>query len=1033
MDESRRGQFGRIFETFANVLLERGLPHIRQWLTARLGPGARLESMEVDGTRVHLIDAHVPLGPFVIRASRATFVAHAEDLMAGLAPVHLEKLTGTIEILGGLAPIRGQIEIEGEPPPTGAEWIHGRCTLRALRVGDETFDGSASLSVSAERVCVENGVLDGAGGARTTIFARGSTVRDAPRIDEVHVTATSMPLELLFAALSALRGAARLSSLPLVRRARFDGFAKLLDEDMQAAFVVRGGRSELRTELETSAGHVRRLVASGVVAWNDLVTENARTSFGPIDGAPIAIDLTASGPRDLNGTVRCERIDTELLGVPVALDVRAVSSALEMSLGGDDVDLRGNFSIGELLQGRLRGTLGSIALSSMQARGPLSIGATLGGTLENPRLDASVDANGLVVHAGERSWPLERVRANVALDREGAHGSARARIGSGAIRISRERGAPLRLRAERVRADALLPVFDVPLARDAQLWADVAISEGIARGVAHAESARSRLSLDPVVVSLRDRALDGTKVHGLIALEDVVGSGWEGQLDLALTILRLSPAHLAEARVEGAVHARSIAFVPHDRPRVRFEAPSARLELRAGNLKIANVRTRVFGGELRLGATFGVASRRFVCTELALEGIGAGLGEWLVGSRIPELSIDAALERRDSSLQGTWSVRAERSALYARTIVEDDGALREAELDGSLACRDLEGLFDSLRVRPSGDAVWKIRGRARGSLRDPHLVLEANAPEQSVALQGQGVELSFSDARATIELSRDRLVWRELSARGYGGRFSSRGSLLAMASGADIEIEGVRLADLPFPSPIEGTLNARFGLLRPRGNTVIGGGSVRIGDPSYVFLERARPLAAKLELPLPPLASEDELRAELRLSTDRFRVGELSARLSSFSVRGRLDVKRDGEIDGHLAFVAEREWLQKSRFIAPLAAVLSLSSIPLHLGGTLEQPRVRADLMRAADGILARSAIGRRLRATLIELAPSIFELPKRAGDSEATHGTASLLSTETLLDRLAEDRPDAEELLHALLDRGLRCDEIAFRLAQRR
>src|SRR5690242_11523056 len=110
MDDGWRG----MFESFANALIERTLPRVRDWLTERFGPGATLGSMEVEGKKVHLDDVRIPLGTrIVVTATRATFVTSADDLMSGgFDALSLERLEGGAIAMGS---VRARVGFEADP------------------------------------------------------------------------------------------------------------------------------------------------------------------------------------------------------------------------------------------------------------------------------------------------------------------------------------------------------------------------------------------------------------------------------------------------------------------------------------------------------------------------------------------------------------------------------------------------------------------------------------------------------------------------------------------------------------------------------------------------------------------------------------------------------------------------------------------------------------------------------------------------------------------------------------------------------
>ncbi|HEY8428772.1 MAG TPA: hypothetical protein VIL20_10375, partial [Sandaracinaceae bacterium] len=164
----------------------------------------------------------------------------------------------------------------------------------------------------------------------------------------------------------------------------------------------------------------------------------------------------------------------------------------------------------------------------------------------------------------------------------------------------------------------------------------------------------------------------------------------------------------------------------------------------------------------------------------------------------------------------------------------------------------------------------------------------------------------------------------------------------------------------------------------------------------------------------------------VRIGPEGLRFTSIDAPLRELRVRGHVDVRRDRRLAGTVRVAPAASWLERSALLAPFAALVD--EVPVHVAGTLSAPRLRASAIEFADGALARSSLGRRVRALLDELgapAPSI-----RGG---ARNGSASPLATDVLLDRLARDPEDAAEIFEALVQRGLAADEIEAGVAKRR
>jgi hypothetical protein len=308
------------------------------------------------------------------------------------------------------------------------------------------------------------------------------------------------------------------------------------------------------------------------------------------------------------------------------------------------------------------------------------------------------------------------------------------------------------------------------------------------------------------------------------------------------------------------------------------------------------------------------------------------------------------------------------------------------------------------------------------------LAFEGSAAQQS--LQFRNVRIDLEDARVRAELSRSGLRWSELSGKGHGGFVRSRGALEKGRACARLELERVRIGAL-FDAPLDGALTAAIDLWRGGARPMIARAVLRLDEPRYSFLAKAARTLKRLELPMPPLEGNTPFEACALLRADGWSLSGLSGAVDELSVRGGIEVRNDSALDGRFVLVPERAWLRESRVLSPFASLLGGASVPISVTGSLAKPRVRADLF-GWEGIVLRSPLGRRLRATLERLLPSAFERPSRPGETRVARATASLLSTDGILDRLADDPADAAELFEALLERGLSCEEIARRAAER-
>lgn len=958
MDEPRRGRgVGRALEAFANAVLERTLPRIRQWLALRLGPRAELAGLELDGARVHLVDARIPLGPrAILHASRATFVTRAEHLALGLPPVRLETLEGRVELPSTTA----SVTLDGAPEHGADEWISGRVTLRDLSIAGRAYEGTAVVWLTSERFAIENARLADVDGSSSLRVKAGGTFDGGElRVTHARADADATPIAAFLEAIAALRGA-DLPRVPLHSDARVSGHCELSREgSLSAALSATGGdaRAELAIDGSLEQGALRG------------------AAHGHVDPALIALAGIGIG------------------GVPVAFE------------------------------------------------------AALGGTIRQPRVELTGRSPELALRSSPESDPLtiSRVRGSLTFDERAAL-DVRARTGRGSIAVSYDGALQLKIeRAELGAALSFLPPRAAAIAERlaldrGELWLDVRTEGEAIEGVAHVESPRASVTLDPLRLIRSTRTVEHSALRAHVDARTLHDS-MSGMVDLSLAIERASPS---EVRADGSVSARQVEIVLGEREPVAMREAQARIEVRDARMLITGARARAFDGSISGAATvtWSGGRPRVVVGELVAESLREPLARWALSRRsielMPGLSVSGALARRDGALRGELSASTPRSAASIRVVMSDEGSLRGSQLEGTLAIADVAPFFARWTMQPVSSAVWRLTGTFDGTIAAPRLDLDGRCDRQPVRVIGEHatIELVAEEVRTLARATRDRVVWSELVARTYGGTLRSRGSAAYDgAASARLELDDARAEMLPLTGGrvvgayLEGALSGTLDVWRTSGDTTIGCGRLRVVDPEHRFVARAAAFVERVGLPLPDGRGVEALVASVKVHRGGWHFTEVSARVRQVRVRGDIEVRRDGSLDGRLSAHPEASWLSASSMLAPFASLLD--EVPVQVSGSLSAPRFSADAWDAADGVLARSAFGRRVRAILVELAPDALARPSRA-DGRRGHGTASLLTTDALLDRLARD-PENTELFEALIERGLRADEIAAGVAKRR
>ncbi|HEY8429042.1 MAG TPA: hypothetical protein VIL20_11735, partial [Sandaracinaceae bacterium] len=773
MDERGRG-LGRALEAFANAVLERTLPRIRQWLAVRLGPRAELASLELDGARVHLIGARIPLGPrATLHAARATFATRAEDLAFGLPPISLERLEGRLELPGDRS---ADVVVEGAPARSADEWVAGTVTLRELRIAGRVYDGTAEVRLTSARFGIERARLASAG-SELRLDAEGSFEGGGVRVARARLEAGGIPLVVLTEAIAALSGA-RAPALPI-----------------SSELAVRG-RCELRED-------------------------------GSFRG-----DLRAS-----DGGAKAE----------LAIEGRVERGALS---------------------GRVRGTIApslfANAHASLDGR-PIDLEGALGGTLARPRAEVVAHGSALALRSARGELRASRLRATASFDPDrGLELDAHARVDRGRAALS-VRGGSTRLTLERVGVAplfAFLPPRAQPLVRalalgEGQLWADVRVHGDAIEGAAHLESPRASVTLEPLHLRRRDRAIEASTLRASL---DPAGLPLAGVIELELAL----DGTMSGPSARGVLRSRALAVTLGDRRPAELRDVLGRVLVEDGELHLLDVRASAFGGTVRGTAT--LSARGAIVRELFVDQMGEALVRWALsdGPSAPlgpmrGLAVSGVLAREAGALRGALRAETATSALSLRAVIADDGALAGSALEGTLGLVDLEPPIARRAFVPARNAAWRIEGTLDGTLAAPRLDLTASCERQPVLVAARDgwVELVAEDVRVRASATRERIAWSEAAARAYGGVLRSRGSVaFSGAASARLELDGVRVEALPLWSTgggacLAGALGGTVDLWRPHGGATVGCGRLFVHEPEYPIVQRAAALAARLSLPLP--------------------------------------------------------------------------------------------------------------------------------------------------------------------------------------
>lgn len=345
-----RGRAARFFEGFANALLERAVPRVREWLQARFGAGADVGGIRLDGRDVHVDDTRVPLGPRArLTIARATFRITGE----ATRPLVLHALTGEVRVDEGgfVAPVR----FESSREVHAEAWIEGALTVeratwpRVDAAGEQApLDGSLAVLVTSTRWTLARGAFTCAD-ARIAIDAEGDLdASGMKRLSSARVDLRDARAAHFADAALAITGARMSGALTLLKEARVEGtLAWLSQSGLDAEVSATTERSSLRVVANAALDETVRGTIEGRIG----VAEVMEAFDLPAVARPLDDDVARCEAR-LSGTTRAPRTFGTLradvlrvrLGRPSFLPPRAVRDAVVEF----DVDAQGAKAHGSL-------------------------------------------------------------------------------------------------------------------------------------------------------------------------------------------------------------------------------------------------------------------------------------------------------------------------------------------------------------------------------------------------------------------------------------------------------------------------------------------------------------------------------------------------------------------------------------------------------------------------------------------------------------------------------------------------------------
>ena len=1072
-DPAARGAVSRLFHTFANAMLERTLPRLRDWLRDRFGEGAQLDAMELDGAIIRLRGAVLPLGDTIrLDVDEASFRVRP-DALGDRAPLRLDTLHGTLRVPHADGPLfEAPIELESEPRDSSDHWVRGILHVSGARwrtthgEGDSApMSGVVKVEVTTDAWALSDGELRAAD-AHVTLDARGLLGDGQRRLTGARIVATNARAGHYVDALLALAGQVREIAVPFVFASMLDGELRFdADEGVHADLALRTSTSSLRLKADATSEAITLATLEGALGWTDLWPADLPALDPP--PPPLALHATLSGP-----LTRAE-LDGRLgWGSEAEVTVRGVAGTEAIGLTLDGLVSPRAFA--SILASRAR----------IESEAPLVVRGSMEGAPSRLETRVAITCAELLgrTAARDRSFAIRALELRAERATETTV-RVSAQLGEGRAELALE--DLTRVTLSSLDPESVVALLDLAgighvmsarheepaawmrLPPDSRASATIAKDGDRVSGRVEVTTPRTSLALEPLVVSLPDGGFDGTMLNGHLAFEDGLTLGWfpadvrpQG-IGRVTGTLRLSGAgeHFV---MEGPVQSASMGVVSASRPHVPpvvLSELEGTLAIRTDGMAISGLHGRAFDGPVTIDGGFPWGGAPTPdgpdWLRLRLSGQSKGLCGWLKAATgldgpLPELSLDGDV--RWTSL-GRWlgktRVRSELTALSVDLDVSPEGALEGTRVEGELALRDLAPLLPRGPMGLVPQGTMKLEGRAEGSLDAPGLALEARANAVGVRVgEETSVELVIPLVEARAHVNRHRMLWSDVRGRFYGGTVRSQGVFGWSGDGfrgvqATLAVTDAKMDRVPTPDGkrmgelVEGLLSGELKLRRKSlDGPFTARGAIVLESASYPALARAAGPLGRYGLDPPDPVGRGPLRANVRYADERWDVSELSVATSSGALSGRLLVHTDGRLAGETHVHVNERYLRSSPLLEIPAAIAGDVRIPVSLGGTLASPRTHADLVGALDDLLGASRIGRNVANAFGALVDEIAGNPPPRRPHPASPPRRSAVKTQNidaLLDHLVDEDEEYEPSLDFLLDKGLSPDTIAELIERRR
>jgi len=977
--------------------------------------------------------------------------------------------------------------VEGELRLGGATWELDRASGDAL-----PMYGTAQLRVDSEGWKVADAALTFSA-SQTGFSGSGSLKEGGNRLREAKLETRYLQVGHALSALESFRGSALRLPFPLPPDAIVTGTAAL-DSDLswRVDASAQTDRSDLSLKLDAKLRVIESASLSGLVAPDEGLPSSLSPFVDLAASAPLNIDATASGPID----ALCAQIDLRCEGLASPWTLAAHPGVASLKIDDArrytlelDVERAGRVScrLGVAPYGSIDGNArlilepGAWKLGPLRGEGtPAELDIRIGGTRKDPDLAFELKSDQLSLRRDDAAESLQtkRLRAKAALTsskgkkRLGA-AWAKARVGPGSAEVERsiervagkdvERTA---VRLARVDADNALAALSLIMEQGwigtgtsdarfvipegAQLWADLSVEGSAVTGRGHLETQHSRLSLVPL--RFDKGSFEGTKALATLAFDDAVSLGLfagsplvpagSDQAELEMSLSGAGPS----TKLELSATARRVRWRSRgpravaDPDLLALDSAALELSLGRGALEVRELSGTLLGGRFEAAGALRREGERSVARLERLSLLGADrVNRWLSAggsaAAVSGLSLDlhlrGALGREDGALEGHATLTSDRSQLEASVETRGSAFAPGSGIKGFLHPGDLGSWTGPLVL--DGDPMI-VAAQLTGSFEAPKL--EASLEGGLSRATYGGISAPVADLQAGFGLGGDGVVLHGLSLLLAGGRVDLRGLSSAKFGGAmaRLSVDGVQLGAIDAVSDeLQGALHLEASVWRRSGSASGVRLTTRVEEPRVEALRRVASLFSRYGLKQPSRSGRRPMTATLTLADGLLEVRDVEASLDAFTVRGGGSRSPLGIWHGDADVVVKQAFLQTSHLFVGPAAWIGDLRIPVRIQGPDGQVRADADFIAALDAVLAKTRLGRGLQKAIDALMRKTIDKKPPTGEAPRYHAPTTLAGSDALIDRIANDEPEADAALGTLLERGLEPEEIAERVIRRR